>query len=99
MELQPLVPADWDRIARALIDLTAFVGLALTAAFGLLLAYLIGQETLIGSSHANGKQVRLVRRAGQVIAAVAGLAMLVGLGRSLLTIRDVVPDIYPRLLI
>jgi hypothetical protein len=101
MDPLPLAPAHWDRMARLLVDLTASVGLTLSAAFAILLGRVVAPAVDDrNAEHEDvGAPARAMRRLLDPIAAVSGIAALLGLGRAIVTAVDVLRDVYPRLLI
>jgi predicted protein tyrosine phosphatase len=101
MDPLPLAPDQWDRVAQLLVDLTAAVGLALSAGFALLLGHVIAPAVADPDADdaESGWRARTVRRALYPIAAVSAIAMLLGLGRAIVTAVEVLGGVYPRLLI
>lgn len=100
MDPLPLSPGQWDQLARLLVDVTAFAGLAITAAFAILLSRVVlptfADED---ADDAIGAGIRTVRRLLYPVAAAATVGMVVALGRGLLLAVDLMRDVYPRFLI
>jgi hypothetical protein len=106
--MDPLVldPGQSDRLAGLLVDLTAAAGLALTAAFALLLGHVMlpafadapadADQTGEERPHGNARPLRWLL---DPLAAVAAIAMLVGLSRAVVSAVDVLQAVYPRFLI
>jgi hypothetical protein len=101
-----LEPEQWDRLAGLLVDLTAAAGLALTAAFAFLLGHVV--VPAIADDRADVDRADQGRQHGSApavrwllyqVAAVSAIAVLVGLGRAIISAVDVLQDVYPRFLI
>jgi hypothetical protein len=106
MDLLPLEPGQWDHLAGLLVDLTAAAGLALTAAFAFLLGHVVLPAFADGRASVerpdDGRQSggsTAMRWILYQVAIVSAIAMLVGLGRAILSAVDVLQDVYPRFLI
>jgi hypothetical protein len=108
--MDPLLfdPGQSERLAGLLVDLTAAAGLALTAAFAFLLGHVvvpafadapadIDVDRTAARRHHGGD--RALRRLLDPMAAAAAIAMLVGLGRAVVSAVDVLQLVYPRFLI
>lgn len=100
MDPLPLSPGHWERVDRLLVDLTVFVGLALTAAF----AFMLGRVVIPAfaderADDGDADRVRIVRLLLYPVAAASAVGMLVALGRGLVVAVDLLREVYPRLLI
>jgi hypothetical protein len=111
--MEPLLldPGQWDRLAGLLVDLTAAVGLALTAAFAFLLGHVVlpafadartdldrtdERQPAEPRRHANAPALRWIL---DQMAGAAVVAMLVGLGRAVVNAADVLHSMHPHVLI
>jgi hypothetical protein len=89
-----LRPEQWEQIARALIYLYAFVGLALTAAFAFLLAHAVLPSLI--TSRDVPEELGAYRRVLYPVFAVAVLLTLYALARALVLTVGVLQEFYPR---
>ena len=106
--MDPLLldPGSWDHLAGLLVDLTAAAGLALTAAFAFLLGHVVLPAFAVApvDTHRRDERHRhdaapVMRRLLDLLATVAVIAMLVGLGRAAVNAADVLQGIAsPRLI-
>jgi hypothetical protein len=94
MDPTELRPEQWDQIARALIHLYAFVGLALTAGFAFLLAHAV-LPSLIAAQDVP-EEVGAYRRVLYPVFVVALLLTLYALVRALALAVGILQQFYPR---
>jgi hypothetical protein len=94
MEPQPLGPADWTHIDRALVLLVLFVALAINAASAFLLGLAV-LPSLVDTAELPLDLLRL-RRVVLPIGLASAVLMLIALSRGLSLAVEVASRIYPR---
>ena len=101
-----LAPGQWDRLADLLVDLTAATGLALTAAFAFLLGHVVlpafAEPPVTPNRQASRTGTQNAPALGRLLdlmATAAVIAMLVGLGRAVVSAADVLQGVSPHPLI
>jgi hypothetical protein len=94
MDPAELQPDQWDQVARALIYLYAFTGLALTAGLAFLLAHAVLPSLI--TARDVPEEVGAYRRVLYPVAALALLGTAYALGRALALAIGVLQQIYPR---
>ena len=94
MDPAVLQPEQWDQVARTMIHLYAFVGLALTAAFAFLLAHAVIPS--LTTSRDAPEELGAYRRVLYPVSALALLGTLYALARALVLALGVLQQFYPR---